>query len=130
MALKEVREIRTDDSDGTEGAEPIVIGWGDLHGTVDMTPANRAKIEKLLLPYLDSPGFKKLTKVGNGSSGKKATEATTSGVTRADAPQARAWGVETGFTYVRNGETKTINASGGKLPAELYEAFDAANAAK
>jgi len=47
------KTITFDDLDGSEDAETVRISVGDLAVDIDLSPANRDKLEKLLAPYFE-----------------------------------------------------------------------------
>jgi Lsr2 len=47
------KTITFDDLDGSEDAETVRISLGDLAVDIDLSPANRDKVEKLLAPYFE-----------------------------------------------------------------------------
>jgi len=42
-----------DDLTGDHGAEPVQFGWDGIWWSIDLTEANRAKLQEALQPYLD-----------------------------------------------------------------------------
>lgn len=47
------RSITFDDMDGSEGAETVRISVGDQAVDIDLSPANRDKLQKTLAPYFE-----------------------------------------------------------------------------
>jgi hypothetical protein len=47
------RTITFDDLDGSEDAETVRISVGDLAVDIDLSPANRDKLDKTLAPYFE-----------------------------------------------------------------------------
>ncbi len=60
------RTITFDDLDGSEGAETVRISVGDLAVDIDLSPANRDKLEKLLTPYFEH-GHQAVRKQGSNT---------------------------------------------------------------
>ncbi len=46
-------EVITDDLDGSQGAEPVQFGWDGVTWEIDLSEANRRKLEEVLRPFLD-----------------------------------------------------------------------------
>jgi hypothetical protein len=46
-------EVITDDLDGSHGAEPVRFGWDGVTWEIDLSEANRRKLEEALRPFLD-----------------------------------------------------------------------------
>jgi hypothetical protein len=46
-------EVITDDLDGSSGAEPVQFGWDGVTWEIDLSEANRRKLEEALRPFLD-----------------------------------------------------------------------------
>jgi Lsr2 len=46
-------EVITDDLDGSHGAEPVQFGWDGVTWEIDLSEANRRKLEEALRPFLD-----------------------------------------------------------------------------
>jgi hypothetical protein len=46
-------EVITDDLDGSHGAEPVQFAWDGVTWEIDLSEANRRKLEEALRPFLD-----------------------------------------------------------------------------
>jgi hypothetical protein len=60
------RTLTFDDLDGSEGAETVRISVGDQAVDIDLGPANRDKLSKMLAPYFEH-GREVVRKQGAGS---------------------------------------------------------------
>jgi Lsr2 len=45
--------VFTDDITGEHGAEPVQFGWDGVTWELDLTDANKAKLQEALQPYMD-----------------------------------------------------------------------------
>jgi hypothetical protein len=48
-----IRTLTFDDLDGSEGAETVRVSFGDRAVDIDLSEANRDKLEKALAPYFE-----------------------------------------------------------------------------
>lgn len=89
-------------------APTLSFGWGGDEYNIDLTSDEAEKFYKVLSPYLDAA-----TKVSKAKRGT-AKKSVQSGPTAAD---IRAWAQQNGHAVPER----------GRIPAEVREAFDAAN---
>ncbi len=107
MAQK-VNIVLVDDLDGSEADETVRFGLDGTSYEIDLTAAHASELREALAPYVGHA-----RKVG-ASTRRSRGGSSSSGPSAAD---IRAWGRENGFEVPER----------GRIPAELREAYDAAN---
>lgn len=108
--------IRTDDIDGSENAESVAFGIGGVDYSIDLSEANRAKLNEALAPFIEHATK---TKPARGRGRARATSTATA--SNPDELKAiREWGRANGFT---------VNDR-GRVSSELRQAYEASLAAK
>lgn len=108
--------IRTDDIDGSEDAEAVAFGIGGVDYTIDLSEANRAKLDEALAPFIGHA-----TKIKTARGRGRARTASTSPASNPDELKAiREWGRANGFT---------VNDR-GRVSSELRQAYEASLVAK
>jgi hypothetical protein len=108
MAQK-VSIILVDDLDGSEADETLRFGLDGTSYEIDLTSAHAAELREALAPYVGHA-----RKVGSGRRTRSSSSSSSSGPSAAD---VRAWGRENGYDVPER----------GRIPAELRQAYDAAN---
>ncbi|MDP3967761.1 MAG: Lsr2 family protein [Nocardioides sp.] len=107
MAQK-VSIILVDDLDGAEADETVRFGLDGAGYEIDLTSAHAAELREALAPYVGHA-----RKVSSG----RRTRSSSSSSSGPSAADVRAWGRENGYDVPER----------GRIPAELREAYDAAN---
>lgn len=104
---KSVSVIVTDDLDGSENAETVSFGFDGVTYEVDLAQKNRAKLEKVLAPFIEA--------------GRKAPRAATRRVGRqsasVDRGAVRAWARERGLKVSER----------GRVSADIMSQYEAAH---
>lgn len=109
MAQK-VHIVLVDDLDGSEASQTVSFGLDGANYEIDLTDDHAAALREALAPYVGHA-----RKVGRGGSAKKsAAKAAGNG---ASAAEVRDWARSNGYDVPDR----------GRIPAEVRDAFDAAN---
>ncbi|MGP3924000.1 MULTISPECIES: histone-like nucleoid-structuring protein Lsr2 [unclassified Streptomyces] len=111
MAQK-VQVLLVDDLDGGEADETVTFALDGKTYEIDLTAANADKLRGLLEPY--TKGGRRTG--GRSGAGRKARAAASGGTQ--DTAKIRAWAKENGYS---------VNDR-GRVPAEIREAYEKANA--
>ncbi len=109
MAQK-VQIILIDDTDGSTADETVRFGLDGVSYEIDLTEANAAKLRESFAPWV---GHARRT------GGRRATQRRGGGAAKptSDASKVREWARANGYTVSER----------GRIPAEVREAYDAAN---
>jgi len=88
---KRVNTVITDDLDGSPEAEAVSFGFDGRAYEIDLGPANRERMQKLLQPFIDGG-----RRVGRRSPARSASA-------RHETAAIRAWAVDQGFEVAERG---------------------------
>ncbi|HWJ66345.1 MAG TPA: Lsr2 family protein [Nocardioides sp.] len=113
MAQK-VNIVLVDDIDGTDATQTVAFGLDGASYEIDLNDDNAAALREALAPYVGHG--RKVGRGGGGKRGGRATAAAASG-SGASASDIRAWARENGYDVPAR----------GRIPADVRQAFDAAN---
>lgn len=109
-----IKTIRTDDLDGTEGAETITFALGPDTFEIDLSEKNASALRKVLAPYIESGR----RRVSSKRSTKKATAHRPSAETTINNDAIRDWAKSNGHAV----------SDRGRIPRSVIEAFEEAHA--
>lgn len=104
---RNVAVVITDDIDGSGDAEPISFGFDGVAYEIDLSSANRAKLEKAFAPFIDAG-----RRVRNSARSRTGGRA---GSTAADRAAVRTWAREKGLQVSER----------GRISAEILRQYDA-----
>jgi len=107
-SMRTVHTVTTDDLSGQEGATTITFGLRGRTYEIDLAPANEAKLDKALAPFVEKA--RKLP-----ANGRRASTASTAPA-RTDQAQVRAWAQQHGYDL----------GDRGRIPAVVLAAYDEA----
>lgn len=99
-----IQIILTDDIDGSADAQPVSFGFAGNDYTIDLAPANLAKLEEALAPFIA-----KAERVGRRK-GKRGAA-----VAKNDTSAIREWAAANGFEV----------SDRGRIPAAVLAAYEA-----
>ncbi|QLD11475.1 histone-like nucleoid-structuring protein Lsr2 [Microbacterium oleivorans] len=108
MAKRSVTFI-TDDFDGTEDAETVTFSYQGRLFEIDLSAANREKLEKVLEPYISAARK-------SASGARVNTTSSRAGGRAKNLAAVRAWAQENGYTVNNR----------GRVPRVVLDAYDAA----
>lgn len=108
MAQK-VHIVLVDDLDGSEASQTVSFGLDGANYEIDLTDDHAAALREALAPYVGHA-----RKVGRGGSAKRSAAKAAGG---ASAAEVRDWARSNGYDVPDR----------GRIPAEVRDAFDAAN---
>ncbi|HUJ07720.1 MAG TPA: Lsr2 family protein [Streptosporangiaceae bacterium] len=106
---RNVAVVITDDLDGSADAESISFGFDGVAYEIDLSSANRAKLEKAFAPFI-SAGRRVRSSARARAGGR-------SGGSAADRAAVRAWAREKGLQVSER----------GRISAEILRQYDAAH---
>lgn len=109
-----IKTIRTDDLDGTEGAETVTFSLGPEAFEIDLSEKNAATLRKVLAPYIEAGRRTSSAK----RSAKKSSARTPAAEATINNDAIRAWARANGHDV----------SDRGRVPANVKEAFDQAHA--
>ncbi|PJJ73233.1 Lsr2 protein [Diaminobutyricimonas aerilata] len=109
MAKRTIVTI-TDDLDGSEDAETVTFGFDGKRYEIDLSEANRAKLESALQPFIDA------ARPAGGSRGDSASSRPRRGVPL-NLAAVRAWAADNGHEVNQR----------GRIPTAVIEAYEAAH---
>jgi hypothetical protein len=110
MAQK-VNIILVDDIDGSEATETVTFGLDGTSYEIDLNDTNAAALREAISPYVGHA-----RKVGRAS-GRRATKASSGSGGGTPAKEIRDWARSNGYDVPDR----------GRIPADVREAFEAAN---
>jgi hypothetical protein len=109
---KQTTVTMTDDLDGSANAKEVSFSLNGKAWTIDLSPKNRAALEKALKPYIS-----KATEQGRRPSRRsRATRAASRPRSRTDLAAVRDWAKSNGYQV----------SDRGRISADIQEAYDAA----
>jgi len=106
---KRVSVIITDDLDGSENAETVSFGSGDVTCEVDLGKKNRARLEQALAPFMEAG-----RRVPGGGGRRRASRPGGSSADRAD---VRAWARTAGLKASER----------GRISSDIMRQYEAAH---
>lgn len=112
---REMKLVLTDDIDGTDAAETVSFSLDQHSYEIELSNANAEKLREALAPYIE-----KARRVAGRQrpAGRRRSSSTGSASrTGADTSTVRAWARENGHDV----------SDRGRIPAEVFEAYDAAH---
>jgi hypothetical protein len=109
---QKVQVLLVDDLDGGEADETVTFALDGKTYEIDLTTSNADKLRGLLEPYVSSG-----RRTGGRAAAGRKTRATAAGGSQ-DTAKIRAWAKEHGYS---------VNDR-GRVPAEIREAYEKANA--
>jgi hypothetical protein len=92
----------TDDLDGSPDAETVLFGFAGVSYEIDLGQKNRAKLEKVLDPYIKAG--RRMPRGGGGSGRRRGAERSGGSVDRA---AVRAWAKSVGIDVSERGRIST-----------------------
>jgi hypothetical protein len=105
---KRVSVVITDDLDGSPGAETATFSFGGQNYEIDLSPANLARLEESLRPFMDA---------GRRTTRSKPSRAARANGDRTDRAAVRAWAAEQGLQVSER----------GRISAEVMSKYEAAH---
>jgi len=106
---RNVAVLITDDLDGSANAEPVSFGFDGVIYEIDLSSANRARLEKAFAPFIEA-GRRARGVARAGRPGRSASSA-------ADRAAVRAWAKEKGLTV----------SDRGRISSDVLRQYDEAH---
>lgn len=107
MAKKVFTHI-LDDIDGSEDAESLTFSYGSKSYEIDLSAANKKKLEDALAPFIEA---------GRSNGGGRSNSGSSRAKSRSDLAAVRAWAKDNGHDVSER----------GRVPASVLDAYDAAH---
>lgn len=119
------KTVLVDDLDGTElpeDTQPIHLSLGRTTYALYLSEKNHEKLLKAVTPFIENAET-----VSSSAGRSTAAPARASNTDKERNQKVRAWAQATGFKFKNAAGEEVTLGDRGRIPQEVYEAYDAAN---